>query len=116
MKTRLGVTDWAEVAAEEPLDPELIALFVKKGLGAVCADVCKRLGVKRLDELKQLKLVPAQDLYDELPKYLTLVQKREVVAMIEGQPKGDGNTVIPFLGVVALIGVVVVAVQMVKRK
>ena len=110
-----SVTDRAEVAAEEEVDPKLKALFDKNGLGALCADVCRGLGgVKCLEDLK---LVTAQDLDDELPKYvnLPLIQKRKLAAMIEGQEKGGRNMVIPFVGILALIGVLV-AVQMIKRK
>ncbi len=110
-----GVTDRAEVAAKEEVDPKLTALFDKNGLGAVCADVCR--GLKGVKCLEDLKLVTAQDLDDELPKYvnLPLIQKRKLAAMIEGQGKGGGNMVIPFVGILALIGVLV-AVQMIKRK
>jgi hypothetical protein len=39
-------------AAEEEVDPELKKLFVDKGLGSVCADVCRQLHVKCADDLE----------------------------------------------------------------
>jgi hypothetical protein len=80
-------------AAEEAVDAGLKALFVQNGLGAVCADVCRTLGVECLDDLK---LVEPQDLIDELPKYvqkkLTVIQKRKLAAMIEGQRTVAGGS------------------------
>ena len=49
-------------AAEKSVGAGLKSLFMQNGLGAVCADVCRRLGVECLDDLK---LVTAQDLSDE---------------------------------------------------
>ncbi len=73
-------------AVEEVLDPGLKALFVQYGLGAVFADVCRGLGVECLDDLK---LMTAQDVIHELPKYvkekLTIIDKRKLKALIEGQ-------------------------------
>lgn len=92
-----GDTDRTEVATEEAVDPELKALLVEYGLDSVCVDVCrglKRMGVECLDDLK---FVEAQDLNDELPKYvnLTLIQKRKVAAMIEGQRTASGGVALP---------------------
>ena len=73
-------------AGEEAVDLGLKSLFVQNGLDAVCADVCRGLGVECLDDLK---LVTAQVLSDELPKYvkekLTPIQKQKLAVMIEGQ-------------------------------
>jgi hypothetical protein len=81
-------------AAEEAVDAGLKSLFVQNGLGAVCADVCRGLGIECLDDLK---LVTAQDLSDELPKYvkekLTLIQKKKLGAMIERQRTVAGDVI-----------------------
>jgi Leucine-rich repeat (LRR) protein/GTPase SAR1 family protein len=72
-------------AAEDVVDAGLKSLFVQNGLGAVCADVCRGLGVDCLDDLK---LVTAQVLSDDLPRYvkekLTPIQKQKLAIMIEG--------------------------------
>ena len=54
-------------AAEELIDAGLQALFEQRGLGDLCYDVCKFLGVVCVDDLS---LVKSEELGD-LPKYLT---------------------------------------------
>ena len=90
-------------AAEEAVDPELKEVFVDKGLGSVCADVCRELHVKCADDLearvrgmkKQNLVFDVQFLNNEFPKYikekLTLGQKLDLVSIIRGERDGDGN-------------------------
>jgi hypothetical protein len=77
-------------AAEEEMDVKLRIQFDRNGLGAVCADVCRALGITRLEHLSH---VQAQDV-DDLPKYIKdnmkPVQERILKAMI-GVPTPVGK-------------------------
>ena len=72
--------------AEEAGDAALKALFAQHGLGMLCADLCRELGVDGVDDLKH---VTPEDL-DDLPNYLKdklkPVHKRKFKAMIASQP------------------------------
>jgi len=79
--------DGAESGCDEEVgDAALKALFVQHGLGALCADLCRELGVDGVDDLTHVK---PKDL-DALPKYvkdkLKPVHKRKFKAMIASQP------------------------------
>jgi hypothetical protein len=73
------------VNAEEAEAERLKDLFVKNGLGAQCADVCKELGVVCVNDLKE---IGKEDL-DELPPYvkdqLKSLHKKRLQSMIGTQ-------------------------------
>jgi hypothetical protein len=76
------------VAGEVAVDTEVKALFEKHGLGAVCVDVCEKLGVTSLEDLQ---IVTLQHVYDLTT--LKPVHKEKLKSLIE-RPKrkaGEGT-------------------------
>jgi len=67
--------------AEEPGDASLKALFSQHGLGALCVDVCRELGVNNVCDLAYVK---PEDV-DDLPNYVKSVHKRKLKDMMESQ-------------------------------
>jgi len=68
--------------AEEPVNAALVALFEQRGLGALCGNVCKALGVECVDDLADID----KEMLEDLPKYmkdeLKPVHKKRLLAMI----------------------------------
>ena len=76
---------------EETVDAGVKQLFEEHGLGAVCIDVCRALGVTCLYDLE---IATAQDV-DDLPKYvkdtLKPAQRSKLKALIGGQLSAAGG-------------------------
>jgi len=76
----------------QTVDAGLKEVFEQHGLGAVCIDVCRELGVTCLYDLQNH--VTAQDV-DDLPKYvkdmLKPAQKSKLKALIGGQLPAAGG-------------------------
>jgi hypothetical protein len=90
---------------EETVDAGLKEVFEQHGLGAVCIDVCRELGVTCLSDLE--KHVTAQDV-DDLPKYvkdtLKPAQKSKLKALIGRQlPAVGGRALLPRLSPARLV-------------
>ena len=91
--TAAGILAGAEKpgGAEEAGDAALKALFVQCGLGSLCADLCRELGVVKLADLSDID----KEMLDDLPNYLKdllkPLHKKKLLALI-GQPTAAGGT------------------------
>ncbi len=72
----------------QTVDAGLKQVFEQCGLGAVCLDVCRELGVTCLYDLENH--VTEQNV-DDLPKYVKPAQRSKLKALIGGQLPAAGG-------------------------
>ena len=86
-----------EVSAcvEEVGDVALKALFVQRGLVALCVDVCRGLGVDSVDDLSFVTLENVDELPNDLKVQLKGARRNKLLVLLGLQPPvaGQQNTV-----------------------
>jgi len=77
--------------AEEAGDAALKALFVQRGLGAMCVDVCRELGVESVDDLSYVTLEHVDELPNYLKDQLKGVRRNKLLALLGLKPRVGGQ-------------------------